>query len=94
MFVVGKRQRKEVDYSEALTEKQWVKALEDGNLEEAEETRKKRKRKKKEVDLGEELIPPKKRKKMKGLYANYTVDEAAMFMLMPLQVVHLLIIIN
>lgn len=66
--LLGKRQRKEVDYSEALTEKQWIKALEDGNLEEAEETRKKRKRKKKEVDIGgDELIPPKKRKKTKSI---------------------------
>ena len=62
---IGKRQRKEVDYSEALTEKQWIKALEEGNLEEAEESRKKRKRKKKELDFGEEP-PPKKKKKAKG----------------------------
>ena len=63
----GKRQRKEVDYSEALTEKQWVKALEDGTLEETAETKKKRKRKKKELDFAEEP-PTKKRKKTKGWY--------------------------
>ena len=51
----GKRQRKEVDYSEALTEKQWVKALEDGTLEEVEETKKNRKkRKKKDIAMGDE----------------------------------------
>ena len=60
--MLGKRQRKEVDYSDALTEKQWVKALEDGNLEEMEETRRKRKKKRKD-DNGEE---PKKKKRSKG----------------------------
>ncbi|XP_011409528.2 PREDICTED: transcription activator BRG1-like, partial [Amphimedon queenslandica] len=56
LFGLGKRQRKEVDYSEALTEKQWVKALEDGTLEEVEETKKNRKkRKRKDIALlGEE----------------------------------------
>ena len=56
MYLLGKRQRKEVDYSEALTEKQWVKALEDGTLEEVEETKKNRKkRKRKDIALlGEE----------------------------------------
>ena len=44
--LLGKRQRKEVDYSEALTDKQWVKALEDGNIEEAEITKKNRKKRK------------------------------------------------
>ncbi len=60
---IGKRQRKDVDYSEALTEKQWVRALEDGKLEEAEETRKKRKRRKKEVEPIDETPPTKKKKK-------------------------------
>jgi len=36
LFGRGSRQRKEVDYSDALTEKQWLKAIEDGNLEEIE----------------------------------------------------------
>lgn len=46
-----KRQRKEVDYSDALTERQFLKAIDEGSLEEAEErqrqkraARKKRKR--------------------------------------------------
>ncbi|KAL0993055.1 hypothetical protein UPYG_G00102670 [Umbra pygmaea] len=37
MFGRGSRQRKEVDYSDSLTEKQWLKAIEDGNLEDIEE---------------------------------------------------------
>ena len=49
IFGLGKRQRKEVDYSEALTERQWLKALEDGNIEQAEEAKKQRKRRRKDV---------------------------------------------
>uniref|UniRef100_A0A4W6F050 SWI/SNF related BAF chromatin remodeling complex subunit ATPase 4a n=1 Tax=Lates calcarifer TaxID=8187 RepID=A0A4W6F050_LATCA len=37
MFGRGSRQRKEVDYSDSLTEKQWLKAIEEGNLEDIEE---------------------------------------------------------
>ncbi|KAG7231388.1 hypothetical protein INR49_011986 [Caranx melampygus] len=37
MFGRGSRQRKEVDYSDSLTEKQWLKAIEEGTLEEMEE---------------------------------------------------------
>uniref|UniRef100_A0A3Q3G8M1 SWI/SNF related BAF chromatin remodeling complex subunit ATPase 4 n=1 Tax=Labrus bergylta TaxID=56723 RepID=A0A3Q3G8M1_9LABR len=37
MFGRGSRQRKEVDYSDSLTEKQWLKAIEEGTLEEVEE---------------------------------------------------------
>lgn len=36
----GSRQRKEVDYTDSLTEKQWLKAIEDGNLDEVEEQQK------------------------------------------------------
>jgi SWI/SNF-related matrix-associated actin-dependent regulator of chromatin subfamily A protein 2/4 len=36
LFGRGSRQRKEVDYSDSLTEKQWLKAIEDGNLDELE----------------------------------------------------------
>jgi len=47
MFGRGtKRRKKEVDYSEALTEREWLRAVEDGNLEEKEERKKQRKRKK------------------------------------------------
>lgn len=34
LFGRGSRQRKEVDYSDSLTEKQWIKAIEEGNLDE------------------------------------------------------------
>lgn len=37
MFGRGSRHRKEVDYSDSLTEKQWLKAIEEGTLEEIEE---------------------------------------------------------
>ncbi|KAE8291802.1 putative global transcription activator SNF2L2 [Larimichthys crocea] len=37
MFGRGSRCRRDVDYSDALTEKQWLRAIEDGNLEEMEE---------------------------------------------------------
>lgn len=37
MFGRGSRQRKEVDYSDSLTEKQWIQAIEDGNLDEIQE---------------------------------------------------------
>uniref|UniRef100_A0A8C1RR04 SWI/SNF related, matrix associated, actin dependent regulator of chromatin, subfamily a, member 4a n=1 Tax=Cyprinus carpio TaxID=7962 RepID=A0A8C1RR04_CYPCA len=37
MFGRGSRQRKEVDYSDSLTEKQWLKAIEEGTLDEIEE---------------------------------------------------------
>ncbi|KAH9409281.1 Transcription activator BRG1 [Tyrophagus putrescentiae] len=38
IFGRGSRQRKDVDYSDSLTEKQWLKAIEDGNYEELEYT--------------------------------------------------------
>uniref|UniRef100_A0A8C4QRL6 SWI/SNF related BAF chromatin remodeling complex subunit ATPase 2 n=1 Tax=Eptatretus burgeri TaxID=7764 RepID=A0A8C4QRL6_EPTBU len=37
LFGRGSRQRKEVDYSDSLTEKQWLKAIEEGNLDVLEE---------------------------------------------------------
>lgn len=37
LFGRGSRSRKEVDYSDSLTEKQWIRAIEDGNLDEVEE---------------------------------------------------------
>lgn len=50
LFGRGSRSRKTVDYSETLTERQWVRAIEDGNLEEVEEMKKQRKRKKHDKD--------------------------------------------
>lgn len=38
IFGRGSRQRKDVDYSDSLTEKQWLKAIEDGNYEELDYT--------------------------------------------------------
>uniref|UniRef100_A0A672H2Q0 SWI/SNF related, matrix associated, actin dependent regulator of chromatin, subfamily a, member 4 n=1 Tax=Salarias fasciatus TaxID=181472 RepID=A0A672H2Q0_SALFA len=58
MFGRGSRQRKEVDYSDSLTEKQWLKAIEEGTLEEVEEevrhkkTTRKRKRDRDKDDDG------------------------------------------
>lgn len=50
MFGRGSRARKEVDYSDSLTEKQWLRAIEDGNLEEIEEITKSQKRKKRKTE--------------------------------------------
>ncbi|CAL1540648.1 unnamed protein product [Lymnaea stagnalis] len=48
IFGRGNRARKEVDYSDSLTEKQWLRAIEDGNLDEVvEEVTKKPKKPKK-----------------------------------------------
>uniref|UniRef100_A0A4W5Q2W5 SWI/SNF related BAF chromatin remodeling complex subunit ATPase 4 n=1 Tax=Hucho hucho TaxID=62062 RepID=A0A4W5Q2W5_9TELE len=58
MFGRGSRQRKEVDYSDSLTEKQWLKAIEEGTLEEIEEEvrhkKTTRKRKRDRDDLPDE----------------------------------------
>lgn len=45
IFGRGSRQRKEVDYSDQFTEKQWLRAIEDGNLDELESTPKTEKKK-------------------------------------------------
>nr|CAH8868762.1 unnamed protein product [Trichobilharzia regenti] len=48
-----KRQRKEVDYSDALTERQFLKAIDEGSLEEAEERQRQKRaarRKRKRID--------------------------------------------
>ncbi len=55
MFGRGARRlKKEVDYSEALTEREWLKAVEDGTLDEKEERKKKRKKRKIDPLYGEE----------------------------------------
>ncbi|XP_051995895.1 transcription activator BRG1-like [Xyrauchen texanus] len=62
MFGRGSRQRKEVDYSDSLTEKQWLKAIEEGTLDEIEEevrhkkTTRKRKRDR-DIDLPGPAMP-------------------------------------
>lgn len=58
----GSRQRKEVDYTDSLTEKEWLKAIDDGadfdeelEEEEREKKRKGRKRKSRKEDSDDEL---------------------------------------
>lgn len=60
----GRRQRKDVDYSDNLTESQWLKAIEDGNLDELEEEAKYKRKKHKaaSVDLEEKTPAAKKRR--------------------------------
>lgn len=51
IFGRGSRQRRDVDYSDALTDKQWLRAIEDGNLEEMEEeVRLKKRKRRRNVD--------------------------------------------
>jgi len=69
VFGRGSRQRKEVDYSDQLTDKQWLRAIEDGNLDEIEEDQKKkgpRKRRRRiDDDFDDEPEESTKSKKMK-----------------------------
>ena len=46
LFGRGSRQQREVDYSETLTEREWLKAVEDRTLEEVEEHKRKKKKRK------------------------------------------------
>ncbi|XP_063177338.1 probable global transcription activator SNF2L2 isoform X2 [Chroicocephalus ridibundus] len=67
IFGRGSRQRRDVDYSDALTEKQWLRAIEDGNLEEMEEEVRLKKRKRRrnvDKDSGKEDVE--KAKKRRG----------------------------
>lgn len=79
----GSRQRKEVDYSDSLTEKEWLKAIDDdgAEYEEEEEDDKKKKKTRKRKKKGEEddepmpkkrrgagaLVDPKMKRAMKKL---------------------------
>ncbi|KAJ7378679.1 Transcription activator BRG1 [Desmophyllum pertusum] len=64
IFGRGSRVRKDVVYCEHLTERQWLKAIEDGRLDEVEERQKVRKiSKKRKLDPGEEVDSPKVKKK-------------------------------
>ncbi|TRZ09077.1 hypothetical protein HGM15179_018034 [Zosterops borbonicus] len=67
MFGRGSRHRKEVDYSDSLTEKQWLKAIEEGTLEEIEEEvrQKKSSRKRKREPEGPAGPPPSARSRDK-----------------------------
>ncbi|XP_062601986.1 transcription activator BRG1-like, partial [Saccostrea cucullata] len=62
LFGRGSRQRKEVDYSDSLTEKQWIKAIEEGNLDEVEQVKQKVKKPRKRKADKEEEVKPKKRR--------------------------------
>ncbi|XP_077981032.1 SWI/SNF-related matrix-associated actin-dependent regulator of chromatin subfamily A member 2-like [Glandiceps talaboti] len=68
LFGRGSRQKKDIDYSDALTEKQWLKAIEEGNLEEMEEQRryKKQHKRKRDHDDHHHHHVPKKEKKRRG----------------------------
>ena len=58
LFGRGSRQRQEVDYSETLTEREWLKAVEDGTLEEVEEHKRKKKKRKLDSSNNGEDTPP------------------------------------
>ncbi|XP_028404459.1 transcription activator BRG1-like isoform X2 [Dendronephthya gigantea] len=67
LFGRGSRQKKTVDYSEPLTERQWLKAIEDGCLDEMEERQKTKKaRKRKRHDEDGETSSQKSSKKKRG----------------------------
>lgn len=64
----GSRQRKEVDYSDSLTEKEWLKAIDDdgAEYEEEEEDDKKKKKTRKRKKKGEEDDEPMPKKRRGG----------------------------
>lgn len=67
IFGRGSRHRRDVDYSDALTEKQWLRAVEDGNLEEIEEEiRLKRRKRRRHVDKDMRREDADKAKKRRG----------------------------
>ncbi|XP_072521061.1 probable global transcription activator SNF2L2 isoform X2 [Salminus brasiliensis] len=67
IFGRGSRHRRDVDYSDALTEKQWLRAIEDGNLEEMEEEiRLKKRKRRRHVDKGGRREDGEKAKKRRG----------------------------
>lgn len=72
----GSRQRKEVDYTDSLTEKEWLKAIDDGadfdeelEEEEREKKRKGRKRKSRREDSDDESVISTVTKRRKGTTA-------------------------
>ncbi|XP_026107085.1 probable global transcription activator SNF2L2 isoform X4 [Carassius auratus] len=67
IFGRGSRHRRDVDYSDTLTEKQWLRAIEDGNLEEIEEEiRLKRRKRRRHVDKDLRREEGDKAKKRRG----------------------------
>ncbi|GAB6025093.1 putative global transcription activator SNF2L2, variant 3 [Chamberlinius hualienensis] len=63
IFGRGTRQRKDVDYSDSLTEKEWLKAIEDGDLEEVEVKKKQKRSRKRKKDSDDGECEPRIRKK-------------------------------
>eukprot|EP00794_Sanderia_malayensis_P007888 gene7887-8741_t len=68
MFRLGKRERKDVDYSDSLTDRQFLKAIEEGSLDDIEEkqrtkTRTKKRKKDEEGESSTADIKPPKRKR-------------------------------
>ncbi|MEE6459257.1 hypothetical protein FKM82_000584 [Ascaphus truei] len=67
IFGRGSRSRRDVDYSDALTDKQWIRAIEDGNLEEMEEeVRLKKRKRRRPVDKDSGKEDGEKAKKKRG----------------------------
>ncbi|XP_035698994.1 transcription activator BRG1-like isoform X1 [Branchiostoma floridae] len=66
IFGRGSRTRKEVDYSDALTEREWLRAIEEGNLDEMEERKKHKKTRKRKVRVEEIEEEGEKKKKKRG----------------------------
>ncbi|XP_051543695.1 probable global transcription activator SNF2L2 isoform X1 [Myxocyprinus asiaticus] len=67
IFGRGSRHRRDVDYGDTLTEKQWLRAIEDGNLEEIEEEiRLKKRKRRRHVDKDRRREDVEKAKKRRG----------------------------
>jgi len=66
MFRLGKRERKDVDYSDNLTDKQFLKAIEEGSLEDFEEKQRTKTRGKKRKKEEEEAPTEVKAKRKRG----------------------------
>ncbi|GAB6028975.1 putative global transcription activator SNF2L2 [Chamberlinius hualienensis] len=70
IFGRGTRQRKDIDYSDSLTEKEWLKAIEDGDLEELEVKKKQKRTRKRRKDTDDGECELQNRKKRGRPYAE------------------------
>ncbi|GAB6025095.1 putative global transcription activator SNF2L2 [Chamberlinius hualienensis] len=69
VFGRGNRQRREIDYSDAFSEREWLKAVDDGTLDELEmksQLKRSQKRKKEETEPVEQPVEEEKPKKRRG----------------------------
>ncbi|KAJ1207014.1 hypothetical protein NDU88_002407 [Pleurodeles waltl] len=67
IFGRGSRQRRDVDYSDSMTEKQWLRAIEDGNLDDMEEeVRVKKRKRRRHIDKDSVKEDLEKAKKKRG----------------------------